>query len=64
MSHSGPDTDDQREPGGTPQSGPDNLIAKPMTPGADDDRTASSVPGVHEADETDQQRGKAVKPGN
>ena len=63
MSQSGPDTDDQRDPGGTPQSGPDNLIAKPLTPGADD-AGASAVPGVYEADEAEKERGKAVKPGN
>ena len=64
MSHAGPDNDDQRDPGGTPQNGPDNLIAKPVTPGIDDDGTAGAVPGAYDADEAEQERGKAVKPGN
>lgn len=58
-----PDTDEQFEPGGSPSHGQGNLIRKPLAPGEDADSTAS-VPGAYEADEDEQQRGKAVKPGN
>lgn len=56
-----PDTDERAEPGGSPTSGPDDLIRKPATPGDDG---AAAVPGAYEADEDDRERGKAVKPGN
>jgi hypothetical protein len=64
MSEARPDTDSSQEPGGTPGPGPDNLVQKPVTPGGDDAGTATATPGVYEADEAEQQRGKAVKPGN
>ena len=35
-----------------------------MTPGDDDAGAPTAVPGAYEADEADQERGKAVKPGN
>jgi hypothetical protein len=59
-----PDTDERNEPGGTPSAGPDNLIAKPVTPGDDDAGAPTAAPGTYEADEAEQERGKAVKPGN
>ncbi|WP_346623605.1 hypothetical protein [Blastococcus montanus] len=64
MSEARPDTDERNEPGGTPSPGPDNLTAKPVTPGTDDAGTAAAAPGVYEADEAERERGKAVKPGN
>lgn len=57
-----PDTDERGEPGGSPTHGQDDLVRKPVTPG--DDGSATAVPGAYEADEDDQERGKAVKPGN
>ena len=57
-----PDTDERGEPGGSPTHGQDDLIRKPVTPGADEGPTA--VPGAYEADDADRERGKAVKPGN
>jgi hypothetical protein len=57
-----PDTDDRREPGGTPTPGPDSLTDKPASPGGDDG--PSAVPGAYEADDADRERGRAVKPGN
>ncbi len=59
-----PDTDEHAEPGGSPAQGQDNLIRKPVTPGADDAESAASTPGVHDADDAERERGKAVKPGN
>jgi hypothetical protein len=59
-----PDTDDRREPAGTPSPGPDNLTAKPATPGTDDAGRSSAVPGAYEADDETRERAKAVKPGN
>jgi len=64
MTEQRPDTDDRDEPGGTPSPGPDNLTAKPVPPGRDDAGSASAAPGTYQADEGDQERGKAVKPGN
>jgi hypothetical protein len=64
MTEQRPDTDERDEPAGTPTPGPDNLIAKPATPGTDDAHRPSAVPGAYEADEGEQERGKAVKPGN
>jgi hypothetical protein len=64
MTEQRPDTDERDEPAGTPSPGPDNLIAKPATPGTDDARQASAVPGAYEADDPEQERGRAVKPGN
>ena len=63
MTEDRPDTDSRAEPGGTPSPGPDDLIDKPVTPSADDG-TATATPGVYEADESDREQGKAVKPGN
>jgi hypothetical protein len=63
MTEERPDTDERDEPAGTPSPGPDNLIAKPATPGTDDDGP-TAVPGAYEADDAEQERGKAVKPGN
>ncbi len=62
MSEQRPDTDERDEPGGTPSPGPDNLTDRPQTPG--DDGGAKAVPGAYEADDAEQERGKAVKPGN
>jgi hypothetical protein len=59
-----PDTDEHAEPGGSPTHGQDNLIRKPATPGTDDGQTPTAVPGAYEADDDEQERGKAVKPGN
>ena len=50
--------------GRNPHAGPDNLIAKPVTPGDDDAGAPTAAPGTYEADEAEQERGKAVKPGN
>lgn len=58
-----PDTDERNEPGGTPSPGPDDLIAKPTTPG-DDAGASTAAPGTYQADESEQERGRAVKPGN
>jgi hypothetical protein len=63
MTEERPDTDERDEPAGTPSPGPDNLIAKPATPGTDDDGP-TAVPGAYEAGDAEQERGKAVKPGN
>jgi hypothetical protein len=63
MTDERPDTA-RTDPAGTPSPGPDNLIEKPVTPGSDDTRAHTAVPGAYEADEADQERGKAVKPGN
>jgi hypothetical protein len=63
MSEQRPDTDDRAEPGGTPSAGRGDLTDRPATPGPGDDGPAA-VPGVYEADDDEQQRGKAVKPGN
>lgn len=62
MTEQRPDTDDRREPGGTPSPGPSDLTDRPVAPG--DDGAARAVPGAYEADEADRERGKAVKPGN
>ncbi len=59
-----PDTDERAEPGGTPTGGQHDLVRKPVVPGADDDGSATPVPGVYDADEADRERGKDVKPGN
>ncbi len=57
-----PDTDERDEPGGTPSTGPDSLVQRPLSPG--DDGAARAVPGAYDADDAAQERGKAVKPGN
>ena len=62
MTEQRPDTDERAEPAGTPSPGPDNLTDRPVTPGGDDGPRA--VPGTYEADDAEQERGKAVKPGN
>lgn len=64
MTEQRPDTDERDEPAGTPTTGQGNLTAKPVTPGTDDAGTASAVPGAYEADDTAQERGKAVESGN
>ena len=64
MTDERPDTDERAEPAGTPSPGPDNLTAKPATPGTDDAARASAVPGSYAADDAEQERVKAVKPGN
>jgi hypothetical protein len=58
-----PDTDERRDPGGTPSPGPGHLTDGPVVPGARGDEP-KAVPGAYEADEAEQERGKAVKPGN
>ncbi|MCF6507263.1 hypothetical protein E9549_07555 [Blastococcus sp. MG754426] len=63
MTEARPDTDEHREPGGTPSPGPADLTDRPLTPGTDDDGGARAVPGAYEADDADRERGKAVKPG-
>jgi hypothetical protein len=64
MTEQRPDTDERHEPGGTPSPGPDNLTAKPATPGTEEAGKATAVPGAYEADDAEQERGRAVKPGN
>ena len=64
MTEQRPDTDEQDEPAGTPSPGPDNLTAKPVTPGSGDAGTPGAVPGAYEADDAEREQGKAVKPGN
>jgi hypothetical protein len=64
MTEERPDTDDRGEPAGTPSPARDNLTATPATPGASDAGKPTAVPGTYEADDADQERGKAVKPGN
>ncbi|MCW2741894.1 MAG: hypothetical protein JWR45_2316 [Blastococcus sp.] len=64
MSEQRPDTGQRDDPGGTPSPGPDNLTAKPATPGTADAQRPSAVPGAYEADDAEQERGRAVKPGN
>jgi hypothetical protein len=64
MTEQRPDTDERNDPGGTPTPGPDNLTAKPATPGSDETTQPTAVPGAYEADDDDQRRGRAVKPGN
>jgi hypothetical protein len=64
MADERPDTDDRADPGGTPSPGPDNLTAAPAHPGTGNHGRPAAVPGAYEADEAEQERGKAVKPGN
>ncbi|HLM04582.1 MAG TPA: hypothetical protein VK402_05270 [Blastococcus sp.] len=64
MTEQRPDTDERDDPGGTPSPGPDDLTATPATPGTDDGGRPSAVPGAYAADADEQERGKAVKPGN
>ena len=64
MTEQRPDTDERDEPGGTPSPGPDNLTARPVSPGTDDAGEATAVPGAYEADEDAQARGREQKPGN
>ena len=64
MTEQRPDTDERDEPAGTPSPGPDNLTASRRRPGTDDAGTPTAVPGAYEADDAEQERGKAVKPGN
>ncbi len=62
MSEQRPDTDEKNEPGGTPSPGQGDLTDRPLAPG--DDGRSKAVPGAYEADDAEQERGKAVKPGN
>ena len=65
MTERRPDTDERDDPGGTPTPGPDDLTAKPATPGSTDETTQpTAVPGVYEAGEDEQRRAHAVKPEN
>jgi hypothetical protein len=64
MTEQRPDTDDRREPGGTPPPGSDNLADAPVQPGTGASGGSATVPGAYEADEAMRERGKAVKPGN
>jgi hypothetical protein len=64
MTEQRPDTDERNDPAGTPSPGPDDLTARPATPGGDDAGPPTAVPGAYEADDAEQERGKAVKPGN
>ncbi len=64
MTEQRPDTDERGEPGGTPSPGPDHLTAKPATAGSDETTPPTAVPGAYDADEDEQQRGRAVRPGN
>ena len=64
MDEQRPDTDERDEPAGTPSPGPDNLTSKPATPGTEDAAKPTAVPGAYEADDAEQEQGKAVKPGN
>lgn len=64
MAEARPDTEQQREPGGTPSPGSHDLTDRPLIPGTGDDGGAQAIPGAYEADEEAQERGKAVKPGN
>ena len=65
MTEQRPDTDERDDPGGTRTPGPDDLTAKPAVPGSADETTQpTAAPGVYVADEDDQRRGRAVKPGN
>jgi hypothetical protein len=63
MTEQRPDTDERTDPAGTPSPGPDHLTDGPVVPGARGDEP-TAVPGAYEADDSEQQRGKAVKPGN
>ena len=60
MTEQRPDTDDRREPGGTPTPA-NSLTAEPATPG---DNETTPAPGAYAAGEIDQERAPAVKPGN
>ena len=53
----------RHDPAGTRSDEPDNLTERATTPG-EDEPTAKAAPGTYQADEADQERGKAVKPGN
>jgi hypothetical protein len=64
MTEQRPDTDERNDPASTPSSGPGDLTAKPATPGSDEPTQPTAVPGAYQADDADQERGKAVKPGN
>jgi|tagenome__1003787_1003787.scaffolds.fasta_scaffold18835565_2 hypothetical protein len=63
MTEQRPDTDDRRDPGGTPTPA-NNLTAKPAAPGDDEKTPPTPAPGAYAADEIDQERARAVKPGN
>jgi hypothetical protein len=64
MTEQRPDTDERHEPGGTASPGHGDLTARPGIPGRDDGDAPAAVPGAYEADESERERGKAVKPGN
>ena len=63
MTDGRPDTHERDEPAGTSSPGPGDLTATPATPGVDD-AGPTAVPGAYEADQSAQERGKAVRPGN
>ena len=55
------------DPGGTPDPGPSSLTRTPTTPQqsrAGEVEPHEATPGVYEADDVEQERGKHVKPGN
>jgi hypothetical protein len=53
------------DPGGTPDPEQHSLTRRPMQPEGDDrPERPHAIPGAYEADEDEQERGKAVKPGN
>jgi hypothetical protein len=62
MTEQRPDTDDRREPGGTPTPA-NSLTGRPATPG-DEETTPTPAPGAYAADDIDRERARAVKPGN
>ena len=53
MTEQRPDTDERDDPGGTPSPGPDDLTAKPVTPGSPDETTqptAAQLPSTGAGD--------------
>jgi hypothetical protein len=55
------------DPGGTPEPQSGSLTRTPTTPEqskAGEVEPPEATPGAYEADETEQERGKDVKPGN
>lgn len=64
MTEHRPDTDERSEPAGTPSTGPNDLTARPVTPGDQSSDEAEAVPGAYEADGQDQANGRAAEPGS
>jgi hypothetical protein len=56
-------TEHHHDPAGTRSDEPDNLTERATTPG-EHEPSAKAAPGTYEATPEDQERGKAVKPGN